>query len=236
MLPSNTRLPVRYTYLKLLRKLDPEMKFALTKLKGKRRFVDVGANVGIYSYYFSKYFQFVESFEPIGEVSYRLSSLENPSIRIHPIALSENSGAAYLHIPVNSDGLMPTLASLEKRAGAVNRREIPIATLDSFNFVDVDLIKIDVEGHELKVLSGAMKTIQKSRPVLICEIEQRHSSSPIGEIFESVLGLGYKGFFLSKGKAYELSSFSYETHQLPYLNDVMNGNYINNFVFVPLKD
>ena len=42
-------------------------------------------------------------------------------------------------------------------------------TLDSFNFSDVDYIKIDVEGHELKVLKGSIKTIKKYNPLIVIE-------------------------------------------------------------------
>jgi len=42
-------------------------------------------------------------------------------------------------------------------------------TLDSFVFEDVDYIKIDVEGHELKVLQGATNTIKTYNPLIVVE-------------------------------------------------------------------
>jgi hypothetical protein len=42
--------------------------------------------------------------------------------------------------------------------------------LDRWKIRDVDLIKIDVEGHELAVLQGAEHTILRNRPVLFMEI------------------------------------------------------------------
>jgi FkbM family methyltransferase len=47
-------------------------------------------------------------------------------------------------------------------------------TIDSFNFEDVDLIKIDVEGTELFVLKGAIDTIKKYQPVVQVELRDTH--------------------------------------------------------------
>jgi FkbM family methyltransferase len=47
-------------------------------------------------------------------------------------------------------------------------------TLDSFNFQDVDLIKIDVEGTELFVLQGAVDTIRRCQPVVQVELRDTH--------------------------------------------------------------
>lgn len=47
---------------------------------------------------------------------------------------------------------------------------VPCRTIDSFNFEDVDAIKIDVEGSELFVIEGAQSTISKYRPSVQVEI------------------------------------------------------------------
>jgi FkbM family methyltransferase len=48
--------------------------------------------------------------------------------------------------------------------------KVPARTLDSYNFEDVDCIKIDVEGSELLVIEGAEKTIDRCRPSVQVEI------------------------------------------------------------------
>ena len=48
--------------------------------------------------------------------------------------------------------------------------KVEARTIDSFGFSDVSLMKIDVEGHEARVLRGAEKTIGALHPVIIVEI------------------------------------------------------------------
>ena len=47
---------------------------------------------------------------------------------------------------------------------------VPARTIDSYNFQDVDAIKIDVEGSELLVMQGAKDTIKRCRPSVQVEI------------------------------------------------------------------
>jgi len=47
---------------------------------------------------------------------------------------------------------------------------VELRTVDSFQFTNVSLIKIDAEGYEDHVLNGAVRTITSQRPVLIVEI------------------------------------------------------------------
>jgi hypothetical protein len=42
-----------------------------------------------------------------------------------------------------------------------------------------DLVKIDVEGFELEVLKGMIKTIQKQAPILFVAIDDKANRSPI---------------------------------------------------------
>lgn len=54
-----------------------------------------------------------------------------------------------------------------------------LRTLDSYNIDQVGFIKIDVEGHELKVIKGALNTLDCWNPVLC--IEQNHSTEKWGK-------------------------------------------------------
>ncbi len=68
-------------------------------------------------------------------------------------------------------------------------------TLDSFVFENVDYIKIDVEGHELKVLRGATNTIKKYNPLIV--VEENGSAvlwkkGKPNEAIDYMLSLNYK--------------------------------------------
>jgi hypothetical protein len=56
---------------------------------------------------------------------------------------------------------------------APGKGEIEIVTLDGFDFQACDLLKIDVEGYELKVLQGARHLIAEYRPVISMECTDR---------------------------------------------------------------
>jgi len=231
--PKRFHLFIRYTWLKINNKLDPEMKYVLNIIKSKRKFIDIGANVGIYSYFFANRFSSVEAFEPISEITYRINHLKYDNIRVHSVALSNKPGLLEFYIPKIKGEIEPSLASLEKKDGSVDIRQVVVKELDSFNFNDVDLIKIDVEGHEYQAILGAKSTLLNFKPVLIIEIEQRHINRPIEEVFALLNTIQYEGYFLKNHNLVPINEFSYELHQKPYLSNVMHKNYVNNFIFIP---
>jgi len=53
--------------------------------------------------------------------------------------------------------------------------QTPLLTLDSLNLPRVDFLKIDAEGHDLRVLQGAQATIARCRPLIFAEIDVRSS-------------------------------------------------------------
>ena len=233
ILPIKYQLPFRYFYLQKSHKLDQEMFYVLNLLKSKRRFLDIGANVGIYSFHFRNIFKNIDAFEPLNEISYRLHHFQNEFLKVHDVALSNKSGELQLYIPYRNEKPIASLASLEKKYCKCEVRTVEVNTLDNYDFDDVDLIKIDVEGHEQSVIEGANKVIKKNMPLLIIEIEHRHIKNNIEEVFQSVLDLNYFGFFLKNNQLTPLDKFNYELNQKQYLNDVMVKDYINNFIFIP---
>jgi hypothetical protein len=50
---------------------------------------------------------------------------------------------------------------------------VPIARLDAVIDQDVAFVKIDVEGHELNVLNGAIELLERCQPVFLVEAAGR---------------------------------------------------------------
>lgn len=233
IIPDRFQLTLRFSWLKSIDMLDEEMFRALSLTRRRRVFVDIGANMGIYSYFFSRHFGRVEAFEPLREVTYRLRALRSDTVTVHDVALSEQAGSLRFNIPLVGGRPNAQLASLEPRGEDCEVREVEVRSVDSYGFAEVDLMKIDVEGHEEKVIKGALGTIAACKPVLIIEIEQRHLESPIDAVFDLVIELGYDGFFMRGGDLVSLDQFDHDTHQKPHVDDPMHPDYVNNFIFVP---
>ena len=83
----------------------------------------------------------------------------------------------------------------------------------------IGFIKIDVEGHEKEVIEGAKNIIKKNRPVLLVEIEERHSKNTVNDTINYINKFGYVSFYLSENKLLETKNLS-------------NDDTINNFIFI----
>jgi len=98
------------------------------------------------------------------------------NITVHDVALSNtNTGSIDIIDHLDHGGHNHVVpegqdVKLRKSQQLVN---VPKRTIDSYNFEDVDAIKIDVEGSELMVIQGAEQTIKKYRPSVQVEIVPR---------------------------------------------------------------
>jgi FkbM family methyltransferase len=73
-------------------------------------------------------------------------------------------------------------------------QEIRCLTLDSLGLARIDLIKIDVEGMEMEVLTGAAEAIAKHRPIILVE----WLKSPKPQLWQALEGCGYRVFEAGK--------------------------------------
>ena len=239
LLTNRAHLFARYIWLKYRGNLEKEMFYVTKLVKGSGRFLDIGANRGTWSYYMKDKFIKIECFEPLAKELNKLVSLGLMNIRIHDVALSNKKGEKKLYLPTFNGVAEPSLASLEIRNGKYEERLVEVKTLDDFKFDDVELIKIDVEGHEKFIILGAIKTIKKCLPIMVVEIEQRHIQCDISDVFASITDLNYNGYFLKSDQLTPLKEFSLETHQHEryhkkrHLDKSDLDQYTYNFIFIP---
>jgi FkbM family methyltransferase len=144
-------------------------------------------------------------------------------IEVFPYALSDVEGRATIidhnkssghnHLELDFNGKKLTKKGWIKKAASRSKRTAPqfvyTKTLDSFEFKDVDGIKIDVEGLEFQVIKGGLETIKKYRPVIQTEIQEnmcRRAGYEANDLCKFMADLGYKQS-LSDGTIVEASKF-----------------------------
>ena len=131
--------------------------------------IDIGANIGYITMLLAKAVGehgHVVACEPMPENleelrrNVSLNSLEQ--VRIVPVALGRRKGVANMTGDVNGvtspggDGI-----------------QVEMRPLDSFSLDRIDLVKIDVEGHEAEVLAGARALIRRAKPRLFIEVHPK---------------------------------------------------------------
>jgi FkbM family methyltransferase len=199
------RSPASYWKLRALLRTRSESELALVGLLARRDAIsiDVGAHFGLYTFRMFQHSREVHAFEPVTRLARVLArGFRNESrVVVHQGALSSEDGETTLRAPSAGLGRSTVetrnaLAGLKDPTGPIQSSLVKTWALDSFQFDDVALIKIDVEGHEERVLSGAASTLERCRPAIIVELEDRHNPGCKERISRSLEGLGYECFQL----------------------------------------
>ncbi len=167
--------------------------------------IDVGANTGMFSeLVLSKRRCIAYLFEPVTEYySYTLEKFRmSPSITVENIALSDENG----HFPLWIDCANLGWNTMEGSKQTPGMREILVkaVTFDQYasehGIANIDVLKIDVEGAEYRVLTGMKQTLAKlkKKPVILCEFGWGPKGHPAWdkevEIFEWLFQNGYQRF------------------------------------------
>ena len=154
---------------------------AYKHIKSWRGCVDAGANVGMWTRYLMQDFEQVHCFEPnpVFIECWRKNTPADQNAVLHEVGLGDSEHTATF--------TQPLAQMLDRTPG-----DIQIRTLDSFELVDIDFIKIDVDGYEDLLVKGAQETIAQNLPVI--NIEMKRSKRPgIVRVAEDTLKkLGYK--------------------------------------------
>ncbi len=169
---------------------------------------DIGANMGLYSLLAKTVNPSarVHAFEPAASVAKHMKrncALNAFDVQVNTLALSNREGEATFYEAATGNDLG---ASLEPRGalGWAELREVkvPVTTLrhyvESNGIERIDLMKIDVERHEIPVLEGMGELLGKMRPTIVIEV----LDTPLGDALARFLEpLGYSFFHPTRSGA-----------------------------------
>ena len=201
---------------------------------------DIGAHKAGYLYFMLKQVGptgNVYAFEPQSHLFHYLRNLKEVfdwhNVMIEQKAMSDVIESATLFIPKNGrrSSTGATITGEPLRASGSATEQVSTDTIDAYcqrNSIIPALLKIDVEGNELKVLQGSVNTLRSHKPKILVEIEARHVGVDQAiRTFDFLRSLGYRGQFIHGAQLLPLEQFDFAQHQ-----DVADTrNYCNNFIF-----
>ena len=161
--------------------------YALLARKGA--FLDIGAHIGYYSLYMLPRTQLTFCFEPDprvrGFLEKNVAAKRNAQIMC--CAVSEKPGTA--RFTLERDAAISHL-SVGNEEGE-NIIDVEVVTIDSFvreRELKVEAIKIDVEGFDTAVISGALNVLKEQQPLVLTEAKAD------GVLFKILRGVAYRIF------------------------------------------
>jgi len=165
---------------------------ALTFVKQREVFVDIGAHCGLWSMQAEQDFASIVAFEPhpVHGAIYPFN-LKSDRWILHRCALGAEAGFVRLDTETGSSGNTHVAAATQESDPGVG---IAMHPLDSFGLERIDLLKIDTEGYELPIVVGATDTLRRCRPVVVIEQKGKEADNrgrPANEALAFLSDLGF---------------------------------------------
>jgi FkbM family methyltransferase len=167
---------------------------------------DIGSNVGWYTLHLALWLGArggkVFAFEPLPPTFSALSrnlALNDCAKRVEAsrISLADQAGTATFYVPAFTGSVAASRRPLFPQERNTTF-ECRVTTLDQFaeqhKVERIDFLKCDVEGSELAVLRGGLKTLSACRPVILLEMLRKWAATfeyHPNAIIELLAGLGY---------------------------------------------
>jgi FkbM family methyltransferase len=199
-------------YLTGIKTHDSEIRLTRFLLSGAPEFgsanvaIDCGAHLGFYSLVLSSCFNKVVCFEPSPRIGKLLQSntigKANVTVVRAMLADKEDSSPFFVYPVKYSEYNTGESSAIED--GFESRIEtvtVPSTTLDIYctqHEVIPSLIKIDVEGGELRLLEGARKVLQDHAPIIVIELRRVKFDLLYGPVVEFLEGIGYSAYRITR--------------------------------------
>jgi FkbM family methyltransferase len=181
---------------------EPEMELWRDEIKQNMTVIDVGANVGVYTFSAAKRVGKngkVLAVEPFSgcveclEETKRVNKLDWVTICAGAAGEENKTVKLSLHQASELNEIIKDDSSIKGQY-----QEVPCFTLDSlvekYNLSTVDWLKLDAEGNEIQVLQGSSRILSDFKPHILYEniAGSQGSNIPVAEF---LLGMGYHLFY-----------------------------------------
>jgi len=177
--------------------------------KGARVVFDVGANAGIFSLaaLAVEPDATVHAFEPTPEIAIRLRETATlnglDQLHVHQVAVSRENGHATLRRFRGELGTNEGMNFITTAGADPGAERVPTVCLDRFcveNAIDrIDLLKLDIQGHEHQALAGAAQLLSTGRVgTIFTELNWAGDTAAMCPATESVRILEKAGYRFSK--------------------------------------
>lgn len=189
-----------------LTEYEPDsMRLFLALIARSHTFFDIGANTGIYALIAGTLDarRMVCAFEPMPAIfAYLQRNIDlNRCTNVSAVqaAVTDAEGSVPFYIP-SGTAVFPFSASTAPGISKqrTERIQVDAITIDAFvarrGIERVDLMKIDTETTEPAVLRGAHNTLQRHRPLLICEVLPFDGESRLHTALD---GLDYRYYWIT---------------------------------------
>lgn len=184
-----------------------ECEYLFSTLKEGDYFVDIGANIGLYSLLASDLVGKtgkVISFEPTPEIFSRfIDNIHiNQFTNIEPfnIALSDFPGSLEFNVLSNGFDAWNSFAT-PKNLSINSKIQVDVSTLDielsRYDKSKIRVVKMDVEGWEKFVLKGGIELFKNYSPEVMVEFTEANTFAAgymVQEIYDFMFGLGYQWY------------------------------------------
>jgi len=168
--------------------------------------LDIGANVGNHSLFLASQFSHVVAFEPVPRNCWILKSnihLNNiKNITVIEKGLSDRNRKMVIN-NLDPENTNTPLGELDDRFSDHDSVDVVVGDQLVSELVlsrRICLIKIDVEGHEVDVVRGLTKTIEKCKPLIFWEAFNLEEVNKTRRVLESI---GYRNFYHLSSNGFE---------------------------------
>lgn len=166
--------------------------------------LDLGANFGLYTRFLADTVGptgIVHAVEPVPAMYDVLRSIVRRlglrHVRTHPVAVSNLTRTVTMGVPRYTTG-GSNFYEARVVGGTASGFRVPAVRLDDLfgRLPHIDVIKCDVEGHELAVLRGATDVLNKHRPAWLVEVsgDADDPCSNAAGVVRLMIGEGYGTF------------------------------------------